>query len=124
MTGQVSDLVVHATLAGGDLSVIRSGAIRKALEMQDELVTEIVRRASQVLGYACLNVRHLIDPEAIVLGGGVIEALADEMMGVIVETAKDYAMPGAMKGVEIVASRLGDAAGITGGAVLARRSVK
>ena len=60
----------------------------------------------------------------VVLGGGVIEALADEMMGVIVETAQDYAMPGTMKGVEIVASKLGDDAGITGGAVLARRETK
>ena len=42
----------------------------------------------------------------------------------IVETATDYAMPGAMKGVEIIASKLGDNAGITGGAVLARRETK
>ncbi len=53
-----------------------------------------------------------------------IEALADEMMSVIVETATDYAMPGAMKGVEIVASKLGDNAGITGAAVLAKRESK
>ena len=45
-------------------------------------------------------------------------------MSVIVETAKDYAMPGTMKGVEIIASALGDNAGITGGAVLARREAK
>jgi len=45
-------------------------------------------------------------------------------MSVIIETAKDYAMAGAMKGVEIVASKLGDDAGITGGAVLARREAK
>ena len=53
-----------------------------------------------------------------------IEALADEMMSVIVETAHEYAMPGTMKGVEIVASKLGDNAGITGGAVLAKREAK
>jgi hypothetical protein len=45
-------------------------------------------------------------------------------MGVIVETAQDYAMPGSMKGAEIVASKLGDSAGITGGAVLARKNTK
>ena len=53
-----------------------------------------------------------------------IEALADEMMGVIIETANDYVMAGAMKGVEIIASKLGDSAGITGAAVLARRQTK
>jgi hypothetical protein len=46
------------------------------------------------------------------------------MMGEIVETAADYAKPGTMKGVEIVASKLGDSAGITGGAVLAKRATK
>ena len=58
------------------------------------------------------------------IGGGVIDALQDEMMSVIVETANDYAMPGAMKGVEIIASKLGDDAGITGAAVLARKEAK
>jgi glucokinase len=67
---------------------------------------------------------NILNPEVVVLGGGVIEALADEMMSVIIETTKDYAMPGAMKGVEIIESKLGDNAGITGGAVLARRQTK
>ena len=58
------------------------------------------------------------------LGGGVMEALADEMMSVIIKTAKDHAMPGTLKGVEIIASKLGDNAGITGAAVLARRAAK
>ena len=34
-----------------------------------------------------------------------------------------HSLPGTSKGVEIVASELGDDAGITGGAVLARRSL-
>ena len=46
------------------------------------------------------------------------------MMSVIIETAKDYAMPGTMKGVELIASKLGDNAGITGAAVLARKETK
>jgi hypothetical protein len=33
-------------------------------------------------------------------------------------------MPGTMKGVDVVASELGDSAGITGAAVLARRETK
>ena len=53
-----------------------------------------------------------------------MEALADEMMSVIVKTAKEHAMPGTMKGVEIIPSRLGDNAGITGAAVLARKEAK
>jgi hypothetical protein len=53
-----------------------------------------------------------------------LEALSDEMMDIVRKTAKDHAMPGAMKGVQIVDSHLGDNAGITGGAVLAKRMTK
>jgi hypothetical protein len=50
-----------------------------------------------------------------------MEQLEDEMLAIIVETAQDYAMPGTAKGIDIIATRLGDDAGITGGAVLARK---
>ena len=53
-----------------------------------------------------------------------MEALAEEMLGVVVDTAKDCAMPGAMNGVKIIASVLGDNAAVTGGAVLAKRMTK
>ena len=112
-------------LAGGDLSVIRSGAIRKALEMEDELVSEIVRRASQVLGYACLNVRHLIDPEAIVLGGGVIEACSDYIVPIIENIVGRDPLAGARDGGKILLSALGDdarGAGRGGGGKEPRRT--
>ncbi|MCL4193798.1 MAG: ROK family protein, partial [Thermoguttaceae bacterium] len=61
-------------MLAGDLGQIRSGTLRKALEQGDELVTEVVHRAADVLGHACLTIRHILDPEVIVLGGGVVEA--------------------------------------------------
>ena len=63
----------------------------------------------------------MLNPEVFVIGGGLIEQLEDEMMAIIVETAMDYAMPGTAKGIEIIATKLGDDAGITGGAVLVRK---
>ena len=42
-------------------------------------------------------------------------------MPTLVKTAKDHVMSGTMSGIEIKASKLGDNAGITGAAVLARR---
>jgi glucokinase len=98
--------------------------LRKAIRRGDKFVDGIVESASEYIGIAVANLVNLLNPEVVVLGGGVLEALADEMMSVIVETASDYAMPGSMKGVEILASKLGDSAGITGGAVLARRETK
>jgi glucokinase len=111
-------------MLGNDLADLRSGDLRKAIRRGDKFVDGIVESASEYIGIAVANLVNLLNPEVVVLGGGVLEALADEMMSVIVETASDYAMPGSMKGVEILASKLGDSAGITGGAVLARRETK
>jgi glucokinase len=111
-------------MLGNDLADLRSGDLRKAIRKGDKFVDKVIDEAAEYIGIATANLINVLNPEVVVLGGGVIEALEDEMMSVIVETAQDYAMPGTMKGVEIVASKLGDSAGITGGAVLARRETK
>ncbi len=109
---------------GQSLADLKSGDLRKAIRKGDKLVEKIVEDAAEYTGVAVANVLNLLNPEVIVLGGGVIDALKDEMMSIIVETARDYAMPGTDKGIEIVASELGDEAGIHGGAVLARQRLK
>jgi len=111
-------------MLGDDLKDLRSGDLRKAIRRGDKFVDKVVETAAEYIGIGVANLVNILGPEVVVVGGGVIEALADEMMSVIVETAQDYAMPGTMKGVEIVASKLGDSAGITGAAVLARRETK
>lgn len=112
-------------MLGDKLDDMRSGDLRKALKKGDKFVDKVIEEAAEYIGIAVSNLVNILNPEVVVLGGGVIEALQDYMMSVIIETAKDYAMPGAMKGVEIVASELGDHAGITGGAVLGlRQSVR
>ena len=111
-------------MLGADLKDLRSGYLRKAIKKGDKFVEKIVEEAAEYTGIAVANLINVINPEVIVLGGGVIDALEDEMMAIIVETAKDYAMNGTCKGIEIIASKLGDDAGITGGAVLARRMTK
>src|SRR5690349_15507884 len=111
-------------MLGDDLDDLRSGDLRKAIRRGDKFVDRVIESAAEYIGIATANLVNILNPEVVVLGGGVIEALADEMMSVIIETTQEYAMPGSMKGVEIIASKLGDNAGITGGAVLARREKK
>lgn len=115
---------VLTEMLGDNLDDLRSGDLRKAIKRGDKFVEKVVEEAAEFTGIAVANVINLVNPEVIVLGGGVIDALEDEMMAIIVETARDYALPGTDKGIEIIASKLGDDAGITGGAVLARRETK
>ncbi len=111
-------------MLGKDLEDMRSGDLRKAIRRGDKFVEKLVEAAARCTGIAVGNVLNLLNPEVVVLGGGLIEALEDEMMTIIAETARKQALAGTAKGIEIKACRLGDEAGITGGAVLARRNTK
>src|SRR6266705_253757 len=111
-------------MLGDSLEDMRSGDLRKAIRRGDKFVSKVIEQTAEYIGIGVSNLVNIFGPEVVVLGGGVMEALSDEMMSVITKTAKDHAMPGTMKGVEIIASKLGDNAGITGAAVLARRQAK
>ena len=115
---------VLTEMLGSDLADLKSGDLRKALRKNDKLVEKVIEDAAEYTGIAIANLINIFNPEVVVVGGGVIDALEDEMMSIIVETAMDYAMPGTTYGIEIIASKLGDLAGITGGAVLAKQKVK
>jgi glucokinase len=111
-------------MLGPDLEDMRSGDLRKALRRGDKFVERIIEETAEYTGIAVGSLINLLNPEVVVLGGGLIQQLADEMMAIVVETAMDYAMSGTTKGIEIVASDLGDDAGIMGGAVLAQMRSK
>jgi glucokinase len=111
-------------MLGPDLEDLRSGDLRKAIRRGDKFVDHVVEEAAEYTGIAVANLINIFNPEVVVLGGGIIEALENEMLAIVVETATDYALAGTAKGIEIIASKLGDDAGIVGGAVLARRETK
>jgi glucokinase len=111
-------------MLGDGLDDLRSGDLRKAIRRGDKFVAKVVADAAEYIGIGVSNLVNVLGPEVVVLGGGVMEALQDEMMSIITKTAKEHAMPGTLKGVEIVASKLGDMAGITGAAALAKKGSK
>ncbi len=106
-----------------DLSVIRSSAIRKALDQQDPLVTREMHRAAELLGYACVSIRHLLDPEVIILGGGVVEACSRFIMPIVERVVAADRLPGARETGGVLLSTLGDDAVVLGAVALARQTV-
>ena len=117
---RASHKTVLTNMLGKDLQDMRSGHLRKAIRKGDKLVLKIVEQAAEFTGIAVGNLMNLLNPEVVILGGGIIEALEETVMPRIVETARERALSGTAKGVQIEASRLGDNAGIIGGAVVAR----
>jgi len=98
--------------------LIRSGVLKKALKAGDAVVTKAVGNASRMLGLACLTVRHLVDPDVIILGGGVMEACGNYVMSIIVKIVSEDPLPGARPGCAIVRSELGDDAVVLGAVAL------
>ena len=111
-------------MLGDDLKDLRSGDLRKAIRKGDKFVDKVIEDAAEYIGIAVGNLINIFNPQVVVLGGGVIDALEDEMLPIIIEVARDFAMNGTAEGIEIVATKVGDDAGILGGAVLARRESK
>lgn len=103
---------------GGDISKIKSKVISKAIQEGDEPLKELIRYKSQILGRAMANVVNLLNPEMIVLGGGVVEA----MPKLIVNEARQAMLARAMKPmgkqVKVVEAKLGDHAIVKGAAKL------
>lgn len=101
---------------------LTSGVLAKAWRKGDPLVTEVLGRAQWYLGLLAASLVNMIDPEMLIFGGGVIEALGDEFLDPIRTTARQYFIQQAgAETVRIVSARLGDHAGVLGAAVLARR---
>lgn len=111
-------------MLGPDLKNLRSNDLRKAIKKGDKLVQKIVEDAAEYAGMAVASVINLLNPEVIVLGGGLIEALENTMFDLIEAKAGKYALPGVAKGIKILPSKLGDKAGVYGAAVIARNAMK
>ncbi|MBT3841611.1 MAG: ROK family protein [Verrucomicrobia bacterium] len=97
---------------------IRSGKLRRAVEAGDKLATGVLDETCFYTGLAIANLCNLLNPEVVALGGGLIEQLHAVMLPKIRDAALGRIMPGARQ-VRIMATTLGDAAGITGAAILA-----
>lgn len=99
-----------------------SSVIEAALKKKDPVMRKVLKRAEYRLGILVANVVNVLDPEAVVIGGGIAERLQEDFVAPIRETAYKYFLnSGEAKRVKIVAGSLGDNAGPLGAVVLARQ---
>jgi glucokinase len=113
-----------ATMSDGKLEDLRSGDLLKAMNRGDQCVAKVVDEAAEYTGIAVANVVNLLNPDVIVLGGGIIDALEERMMPIIERVAREHAFPGTENSFKVQSSKLGDDAGITGAAVLAKQKLE
>ncbi|MCA9245952.1 MAG: ROK family protein [Planctomycetales bacterium] len=102
--------------AGTDLSNIRSGALADSIANGDEAVEAIVREAARHIGRAVAGVVHLLGPDVVVLGGGLVEAMTELFLSEVTESAEQRVLPSFVDTFKVVAAKLGDDAGAMGAA--------
>ncbi len=96
---------------------IRSKVIAQAIEADDELVKMVVREAAGTLALGLASLINFYNPERIILGGGLIEAV-DYFFDLVVREAKFEALRTPGDHIEIVRTGLGDFSGMIGAALL------
>ncbi len=96
---------------------ISSREVFEAGVQGDDLALEVFRQAGFYLGIAIADLLNILNPEAIVIGGGVVSGW-DLLMPHVYEEMKQRAYRENTDRVKIVRAQLGDDAGILGAAYL------
>jgi len=100
-------------LAGGDLESVTAETVAAAARREDPLALEVVSDVAAYLGMGLANIVSILNPEVVILGGGLFQA-ADLFLEPVRREFKRWAQPLAARSVRIELSRLGESAGLYG----------
>lgn len=125
---------VRAAIRAGEESIVlklmkergkdrmTSSIIQRALKRHDPVMQKVMKRAQFFLGILVSNVVNILDPECVVIGGGIAERLGEGFVAPIRKTAYEHFLRRHdAERVKVVPGALGDNAGSLGAVVLARQ---
>lgn len=107
------------TLCEGDADKMTAKTVFDAAKEGDETAMNVFRRYVKGLALGIVNIINILDPEVIVLGGGVSKA-GDFLLDAVREAVKPHILFKALPYARIEIARLGSDAGIIGAAMLGR----
>ncbi len=102
-------------MSGGNLDRIDAAMVAEAAGQGDDTAREVMHRSATLLGTAVSSLTNLLNPELIVIGGGVIKA-GDLIFNPIGAEVARRAYKWSAGILRIVPAKLGDDAGIIGAA--------
>ena len=106
-------------MVDNDFSRLKSSKLRKAYRKGDKLVVKLLDKMAYDLGLGTASVAAVIDPDCVVYGGGVIEALGEELMPSIKKGFAAALFSLDPESIPLRVSSLGDDAVAIGAALLA-----
>lgn len=105
-----------------EFNTLTSKDVFDAAAAGDKLANSVVNEVSFHLGLALANLSNGLNPEKIVIGGGVSKA-GDVLLNAIERQFKRFALGRVAEGCEFKIATLGNDAGVIGGAWLAKQNV-
>ncbi len=108
----------HSALTALPAHEVTGSTVGEAAQQGDHLALEIVQKAAEYLGLALAGVANVLDPELIVIGGGVSE-LGDLLLEPTRQAFQGYAALPVAASTPIVTAQLGYDAGVVGAAAVA-----
>ena len=109
-TGARSEMV---RLAGGRIAEVTAETVAAAARLNDPPALKIIAETASYLAMGIANIVSILNPEIIVLGGGLFQA-ADLLLEPIRRDIKKWAQPLATRELRVVVSELGEDAGLFG----------
>ena len=100
-------------LAKLDLSKITAHDVAAAAREGDPLAVDIFNRAGRLLGFGVANLISLLDPQVVILGGG-LASVADLYLAPLRQAMMERAQPIAAEKASVVVSRIPDTVNLLG----------
>ena len=101
----------------GNLDELEAKNIFDAARKGDQFSKDLIEYESDYLALGIGNLLNIINPECIVISGG-ISLVGDEILIPVKEKLKKYTMPPALENLEIKVGVLGNEAGVKGAVAL------
>ena len=108
--------IIHK-LIKGDPDRLTTKVIFQAEKRGDALALDVINQACAYLGTGIASAVNLLNPQVVVIGGGVSEG-GQSFIRRIEKEVKNRAFPSATKSLKVVKAKLGNDAGFIGAAIL------
>lgn len=105
-------------LCQGDLNRLKAKDLFQAEKLKDRVARRVIQDTAYYLGTALSSIVNLLNPEIVVIGGGVALFAGKDFIRKIEFEVRKRAFPSATKNLRIVKAKLGNDAGFIGASIL------
>lgn len=107
---------------GHNENAITALMISEAYDLKDSLAQEVMHETGTLLGFGLANVVNILNPELIIIGGGM-SAAGDRLLNTVRDTVHNHALKLSGSRCRIVQGQLGSRAGTLGAAAYAYKKI-